>query len=342
MSIKTNILVLLVIFVTGCSSSQYLKKLSPFKKEEISLEPKKGGQSSPGEKREEIFVCAGDIDVTYKTLGIVNLGEFGYSGHDILAYKIKEKASAVGAQAVINVQYDTGASKSWKGYGELGGTDYGVKYTSWCKGTAIVFIESHDPIGLLTGNITKQNREWFGLKKQQTGAIVVNIMPESIAANAGVKVEDLITAWNDEKIENKNHLRQMMEKSAGKEAKLTLLRSKEIKMVTLSVPQFERSRVASSSSRSSSREQVSATEKKVASLNGQDPDGSDVHNEVGDLYLRKGMYDEAIEEYRKAIEAYPNNAIAHFNLSIVYGKKGMKEEADEEFATYKRLRPKRK
>lgn len=342
MSMKTNILVLLVIFVAGCSSSQYLKKLSPFKKEEVSLEPKKGVQPSPGEKSEEIFVCAGDIDVTYKTLGIVNLGEFGYSGHDILAYKIKEKASAVGAQAVINVQYDTGASKSWKGYGELGGTDYGVKYTSWCKGTAIVFIESYDPIGLLTGNITKQNREWFGLKKQQTGAIVVNIMPESIAANAGVKVEDIITAWNDEKIENKNHLRQMMEKNAGKEAKLTLLRSREIKMVTLSVPQFERSRVASSAYRPSSGEQISATEKKGTSLNGRGPDGSDIHNEVGDLYLRKGMYDEAIEEYRKAVEADPNNAIAHFNLSIVYGKKGMKEESDEEFATYKRLRPKRK
>lgn len=340
---KVNILVFLVIFAAGCgSSSQYLKKLSPFKKEEATLEPKKGVASSPGEKVEEIFVCAGDIDVTYKTLGMVNLGEFGYSGHDILTYKIKEKASAVGAQAIINVQYDTGASKSWKGYGELGGTDYGVKYTSWCKGTAVVFIESHDSIGLLTGNITKQNREWFGLKKQQTGAIVVNIMPGSIAANAGIKVEDLITAWNDEKIENKNHLRQMMEKSAGKEAKLSLLRSKEIKMVTLTVPKSEPDRVASPPSRSVSREQVSVTERKGTSLSRQDTGSADIHNEVGDLYLRKGMYDEAIEEYRKAIEADPNNAIAHFNLSIVYSKKGMKEEADEEFATYRSLRPKRK
>jgi tetratricopeptide (TPR) repeat protein len=54
------------------------------------------------------------------------------------------------------------------------------------------------------------------------------------------------------------------------------------------------------------------------------------------------MYDEAIEEYKKAIEADPNCAIAHFNLSIVYDKKGMKEEADEEYATYKRLKPNRK
>lgn len=36
------------------------------------------------------------------------------------------------------------------------------------------------------------------------------------------------------------------------------------------------------------------------------------------------MYDEAMEEYRKAIDADPTCAIAHFNLSIVYDKKGMK------------------
>lgn len=45
---------------------------------------------------------------------------------------------------------------------------------------------------------------------------------------------------------------------------------------------------------------------------------------------------------KKAIEADPNCAIAHFNLSIVYDKKGMKEKADEEYATYKRLKPNRK
>ncbi len=348
MNTKTAILIILVTVITGCSSSEYLKKMSPFKKEESSLEPKKGIQPSSGENHEDIFVCAGDIDVTYKTLGTVSLGEFGFSGHDILAYKIKEKGSAVGAQAVINVQYDTGASKSWKGYGELGGTDYGVKYTSWCKGTAVVFMESHDPLGLLVGSITKENREWFGLKKKQTGVIVVNIIPGSIAANAGIKVEDIIIEWNGEKVENKNQLRQMREKTAGKEAKLSLLRAGEIKVATISVPELERNRmVASSPSRSFSKEKMLAAERKESpsneqNLDAQNPDTADVYNEVGDLYLRKGMYDEAMEEYKKAIATDPNNAIAHFNLSIVYDKKGMKEEADEEFARYKELKPKRK
>ncbi|MEP9409873.1 MAG: tetratricopeptide repeat protein [Candidatus Brocadia sp.] len=339
MNIKTGISIALVVFVTGCGSTDYLKKISPFKKEEPTLEPKKGTQPSGNE---EIFVCAGDIDVIYKKLGEVSLGEFGFSGHDILAIKIREKAGAVGAQAVINIQYDTGASKSWKGYGELGGTDYGVRHTSWCKGTAIVFLESHDPLGLLTCNLTKENREWFGFKKAQTGVIVVHVMTGSIASNAGIKAEDLITEWNGEKIENKAGFKQFIERTAGKEVKLTLLRAGEIRTIPLSVPVTERNLVVPSDSKTPVKHRITASEKTEPSPYKLSLHTPEVHNEIGDLYLRKGMYDEAIEEYKKAIEADPNCAIAHFNLSIVYDKKGMKEKAEEEYAIYKRLKPNRK
>lgn len=345
MNIKTRICIVLAIFVSGCGSNGYLKKISPFKKEDSALEPKKGSQSSDIQKGQEIFVCAGDVDVTYKKVGEVSLGEFGFTGHDILALKIKEKARGVGAQAVINVQYDTGASKSWQGYGELGGTDYGVRHTSWCKGMAVVFLESYNPVGLMLCNLTKENREWFGYKKLQNGVIVVSVMPGSIAANAGIKVEDLIAEWNGEKIENKNHLRQIMERTAGKETKLNLLRAGEIKIATLSVPVTEMRQVVSSESKSSHAsvmEKSSTIEKKASANDKLSSKTPDVHNEIGDLYLRKGMYDEAMAEYKKAIEVDPDYAIAHFNLSIVYDKKGMKEEADEEYATYKRLKPKRK
>lgn len=342
MNTKTLISIVLVIFVTGCGSTQYLKKMSPFKKEDATLEPTKGTQASQAQKSDGIFVCAGDIDVTYKKLGEVSLGEFGFSGHDILAYKIGEKAAAVGAQAVINVQYDTGASKSWQGYGELGGTDYGIKHTSWCKGIAIVFMESHNPLGLLLCSLTKENREWFGFKKSYNGVLVANILPGSIAANAGIMVEDLVTEWNGNKIETKNQLRQMIDANAGKEVKLSLLRAGEIKMVTVSIPTPVHSRVASSASKSYGKENKPTIEKKESSPRKLSSISADVYNEVGDLYLRKGMYDEAMEEYKKAIEADPYCAIAHFNLSIVYDKKGMKEEADEEYAKYKKLKPKRK
>ncbi len=342
MNTKKLLSIALVIFVTGCGSTQYLKKMSPFKKEKATLEPKKGAQPSGVQKSNEIFVCAGDVDVTYKILGEVSLGEFGFSGHDILAFKIKEKAAALGAQAVINVQYDTGASKTWQGYGELGGTDYGIKHTSWCKGIAIVFMESHDPLGLLLCNLTKENREWFGFKKSHNGVLVANILSGSIAANAGIMAEDFVTEWDGNKIENKNQLRQMIDANAGKEAKLSLLRAGEIKMVTVSIPMPAHSRIASTTSKSYGKENKPTIEKKESSPKKLSSNSADVHNEIGDLYLRKGMYDEAMEEYKKAIEADPYCAIAHFNLSIVYDKKGMKEEADEEYAAYKKLKPRRK
>ncbi len=309
----------LAIFMTGCSSSQYLKKMSPFKKEEASLEPGKGSQPADAQKKDDLFVCAGDIDVTYKKLGEVSLGEYGFSGHDVLAIKIREKARAVGAEAVVNVQYDTGASKTWQGYGELGGTDYGVRYTSW---------------------------EWFGLKKAQQGVIVVHVQPGSVASAAGIKPEDLIVEWNGEKIENRNHLKKLMERTAGKEARLILLRAKEIKTVALSVPLITHRPVTSPAPQLPATE--TRTETVVSETSHDAPHDTkstntpEVHNEIGDLYLRKGMYDDAIGEYQKAIASDPNSAISYFNLSLAYDKKGLKREAEEAYATYKKLKPKRK
>lgn len=342
MNTKTIVSISLITFVTGCgSTNQFLQKISPFKQEEDVLEPQKGATPLNTQKSEDIFVCAGDIDTAYKKLGAVSLGEFGFSGHDILALKIREKARAVGAQAVINVQYDTGASKSWQGYGELGGTDYGIKYTSWCKGTAIVILESYNSLGFLTCNLTKENREWFGLKKVQNGVLVVSIQPGSIAANTGIQVEDLITELNGEKVENKKQLAQLIQSSAGKEAKFTLLHAGEVKTAALSIPVSTPDQATPPSTPPSLRENKPTTGKEAAPQIAVNSDNADVHNEIGDLYLRKGMYDEAIKEYKKAIETDPNCAIAHFNLSIVYDKKGMKEEAEREFATYKKLKPKR-
>jgi tetratricopeptide (TPR) repeat protein len=203
-------------------------------------------------------------------------------------------------------------------------------------------MESHNPLGLLLCSLTRENREWFGFKKSQNGVVVVNVMPGSIAANADITAEDLITEWAGNKIENKNQLRQMIDANAGKDVKLSLLRAGEIKMVTVSIPPPAHSRIASSTPNSYGKETKSTIKKKESSPRKLSSGPADVHNEVGDLYLRKGMYDEAIEEYKKAIEADPGYAIAHFNLSIVYEKIGMNEEANEEYTIYKKLKPKRK
>lgn len=339
---KTTITFILIFFMAGCSSGSVFKKINPFKKDEVSLEPQQGGQPAGIEKSENIFVCAGDIDVAYKKLGEVSLGEYGFSGNDILAKKIREKASAVGAQGVVNVQYDTGASKTWKGYGELGGTDYGIKYTSWCNGIAIVYMEEHNPLGLLFCNITRENKDWFKFKKSQTGAIVVHVLPGSIAEGAGIRVEDLIMEWNGEKIERKNQIRNLIETTAGKDAKLNILHGGEIRTVTVSVPVNARGLVVASQPKPIIQEKQIPAIPADASSAIMSLKSADVHNEVGDLYLRKGMYDDAMEEYKKAVAVDQNCAMAHFNLSIIYDRKGMKREADEEFVIYKRLKSQRK
>ncbi|HJW87583.1 MAG TPA: tetratricopeptide repeat protein [Candidatus Brocadiaceae bacterium] len=363
MNTKTIVSILvasLVPAVAGCSSDRWsLKELSPFKKEEAQLESRSGKRSSDTVQAESIFVCAGDIDVAYKKMGEVNIAEFGFSGADVLAAKIREKARDGDADAVINVQYDTGASKTWNGYGETGGTDYGVKHTTWCKGMAVEFVEAHNALGLLVCSVTRENRDWFSLKKSQNGVFVVSVLPGSAAETAGLKVEDLITEWNTEKIENKVYFRRKAETDSTKEVKLTLVRAKDIKTVTVLMPKHEVVKVEAPAEKSPPQppspqqpptppppkpteyEMPVTSQAKTATPSQATPKTAGVYNEIGDLYLRKGMYDEALAEYKNAISVDPDCAISHFNLSIVYEKKGMQAEADEEYATYKRLKQKK-
>lgn len=60
-------------------------------------------------------------------------------------------------------------------------------------------------------------------------------------------------------------------------------------------------------------------------------------NEKGVEYGKKGMYDEAIKEFRRVVTIEPEAANAHYNLGLAYKKKGMLTEANREFAEYERL-----
>ena len=56
-----------------------------------------------------------------------------------------------------------------------------------------------------------------------------------------------------------------------------------------------------------------------------------LHQFKGAAYGSKGMYDEEIAEYKRAIEINPNYAQAHCSLGAVYSVKGMYDEAIGEF-----------
>jgi protein O-mannosyl-transferase len=55
------------------------------------------------------------------------------------------------------------------------------------------------------------------------------------------------------------------------------------------------------------------------------------HNNLGDMYMRQGDFDQAIEEFQAAIEMKPHYADAHHNLANVYVDKRLFEEAEASY-----------
>ena len=65
----------------------------------------------------------------------------------------------------------------------------------------------------------------------------------------------------------------------------------------------------------------------------------EVHYEMGRQYLKEGMNDKAIMEFREAARADPQSQYAHFALGIAYARKGMTDEAIAEFKEAARVDP---
>ncbi len=64
------------------------------------------------------------------------------------------------------------------------------------------------------------------------------------------------------------------------------------------------------------------------------------YNELGNKYKQKGIYDEAIASYKKALEINPKDAGSHYNLGFAYVKKGLYNEAVHETESALKLDPK--
>jgi tetratricopeptide (TPR) repeat protein len=66
---------------------------------------------------------------------------------------------------------------------------------------------------------------------------------------------------------------------------------------------------------------------------------SDEHNSRGIELADRGWLDEAIREFRKAIDLDPDSAHAHDNLATVYAEKKLYREALGEYLTALKLEP---
>ena len=61
------------------------------------------------------------------------------------------------------------------------------------------------------------------------------------------------------------------------------------------------------------------------------------HLNLGNVFIKEKKTDEAIRQYKKAIEIYSNYADAHYNLGIAIGLQGRSDEAIQEYYTVLRL-----
>jgi tetratricopeptide (TPR) repeat protein len=69
------------------------------------------------------------------------------------------------------------------------------------------------------------------------------------------------------------------------------------------------------------------------------PNHAGTHYNLGNIYLYTGKLDNAIEEYKTAIKLEPNYIEAHTNLGVAYKKKGLLQKAAEEYLTVLSLKP---
>ena len=60
---------------------------------------------------------------------------------------------------------------------------------------------------------------------------------------------------------------------------------------------------------------------------------------LGNAYMKKEMYEEAIEQYLTAVEIEPANPALHYNLGVAYSNMELHEEAIESYLQTIELEP---
>jgi len=69
-----------------------------------------------------------------------------------------------------------------------------------------------------------------------------------------------------------------------------------------------------------------------------DPSYSDAYFQLGNLYAERHKYEDAVEQYERALKTNANSANIHYRLGQALARTGKSARAQEEFALFERLR----
>jgi len=78
--------------------------------------------------------------------------------------------------------------------------------------------------------------------------------------------------------------------------------------------------------------------RKAIELN-SNKDNLELHYNIGNILATQGHYDEAIIQYNQVLRMQPHNAVVHFNLAILLLRQGRKDDALNHFQEVIRLQP---
>ena len=95
--------------------------------------------------------------------------------------------------------------------------------------------ERSDVLGLQVADLTPERAQQFGLDKDESGVLVVDVENGSRADKAGVRVGDIVKGINRKKVENLNDYSAVMKKADDKEAlhMLVLRRNEGLKAIKI-------------------------------------------------------------------------------------------------------------
>jgi serine protease Do len=194
-------------------------------------------------------------------------------------------------------------------------------------------------LGVQIQKVTPELAESFGLK-EETGALVADVVADSPAAKAGLKTGDIITAFNGRPVDEMNDLPRMVAAvPPGEKVTVTFLRDGREKRVTVTLGELEKGEMAAAGGDDAGvAEVLGLSVRQVTSeiaayyhlsveqgvvITDVDPDGLGAEGGLrpGDLLLQ--VNDEKIEtvkDFQRAVEKAKQNKLIRFLVQRQHGR----------------------